>query len=381
MIKTTFLILLSLSLVGCFLLDEKPKPTKESALGERHIRYYADKTVTDLEVPPDLTKPDSKYALRLSDYVEDIQENTIDFFADDEIYNEKQNVASVVSDVTDVQIKRIGQVRWLVVDKKPEVVWNLARNFFKSHSFTIKKTDKQIGIMETDFLQNYPDIPDQSLGLIRSFLKNSIKARYTLPIVDRYKVRIESIENGNKTEVYFTLDSMEEVATKKGSEDENTIWQARPKDYSLETEMLYRFMLYLGSDRASAKEQIISDRKQKNIKVTLMEGVGGYAKLRFPLGKYETWESVGWALDELNINVEDEDIKESSFYINAVEDQDDSIISRMFSDPVKQSYQIIVKQIDSNTSEVIFSDLSEHNEQLTIDFSHKLLGDIAKKFQ
>jgi hypothetical protein len=30
-------------------------------------------------------------------------------------------------------------------------------------------------------------------------------------------------------------------------EDENTIWQARPKDQSLETEMLYRFMVYLGS--------------------------------------------------------------------------------------------------------------------------------------
>jgi hypothetical protein len=40
---------------------------------------------------------------------------------------------------------------------------------------------------------------------------------------------------------------MEEVITNAGGEDENTIWQARPKDQSLETEMLYRFTVYLGS--------------------------------------------------------------------------------------------------------------------------------------
>jgi hypothetical protein len=39
-----------------------------------------------------------------------------------------------------------------------------------------------------------------------------------------------------------------------------------------------------------------------------VKGVGGYAKLKFALGKHETWANVGWALDELNIDVEDKDI-------------------------------------------------------------------------
>jgi hypothetical protein len=33
-----------------------------------------------------------------------------------------------------------------------------------------------------------------------------------------------------------------------------------------------------------------------------VKGVGGYAKLKFALGKHETWANVGWALDELNID-------------------------------------------------------------------------------
>lgn len=372
------MILFTFSLIGCFSFGEKQNETKKNALGERNIQYYSNKTVTSLEVPPDLTKPDSQNAFKLSEYVANIQEDTISFSKDD-VANKK--AAGVVSGSANVKVKRIGQIRWLVVDKKPEAVWDLAKSFLKSHSFTIKKSDKNIGIMETDFLENHPEIPDQSLGLIRSMLKKAIKSRYVLPSIDKYRVRIEPIDGGKKTEVHFTLSSMEEVITKAGSEDANTIWQARPKDQSLETEMLYRFMLYLGSDHAIARAQITNANKQQATKVELMDGIGGYAKLKFALGKHETWENIAWALDELSIDIEDRDVKEGSFYVNVAKEKDQGILSYIFGDDaVKQSYQIIVKQIDSNTSEVIFNDLSENNQQETIKFSHKLLGDISKKF-
>jgi outer membrane protein assembly factor BamC len=41
--------------------------------------------------------------------------------------------------------------------------------------------------METDFLENHPEIPDQSVGLIRSMLKKAMKARYSLAIIDKYR--------------------------------------------------------------------------------------------------------------------------------------------------------------------------------------------------
>jgi outer membrane protein assembly factor BamC len=40
----------------------------------------------------------------------------------------------------------------------------------------------------------------------------------------------------------------------------------------------------------------------------------------------------------------------------------------------------MIKQIDSNLTEVYFNDLSEKNEQTTIDFSYEFLSDIAKQF-
>ena len=91
---------------------------------------------------------------------------------------------------------------------------------------------------------------------------------------------------------------------------------------------------------------------------------------------------MGWALDQLNIDVEDKDVKESSFYINVARTEDMGILSRIFGDAaVSKSFQIIVKQIDSSVTEVYFNDLSEENEQATIDFSYEFLGNIAKQFK
>ena len=375
MINKLLILLMALSLGGCISLDKEEE--KQAGLGERSINYYSDKTVTSLEIPPDLTKPSSQNAFKLSEYVS-VQEDTISFSEKD---NAIKEASSILRAPSNVEVKKAGERRWLVVDKKPDAVWNLSKSFFKSHGFSIKKTNKKIGIMETDYLESHAEIPDQSLGVIRSMLKKALKARYALPIVDKYRIRIEPTDNGNKSEVYLTLTSMVEVITGEGGEAENTIWQSQEKDQALETEMLYRLMTFLGSDHAIAREKIIAAKEDKNLAVSVADGVGGYAKLVFSLNQYDTWDNVGWALDQLEVDVEDKDVKEGSFYINVARTEDLGIFSRMFGDDaVKKSFQIIVKQTGTDKTEVYFNDLSEENEQATIDFSHEFLGNIAKQF-
>jgi len=375
MINKLSILLMTLSLGGCISLDKEEE--KQAGLGERSINYYSDKTVTSLEIPPDLTKPSSQNAFKLSEYVS-VQEDTISFSEKD---NAIKEASSILRAPSNVEVKKAGERRWLVVDKKPDAVWNLSKSFFKSHGFSIKKTNKKIGIMETDYLESHAEIPDQSLGVIRSMLKKALKARYALPIVDKYRIRIEPTDNGNKSEVYLTLTSMVEVITGEGGEAENTIWQSQEKDQDLETEMLYRLMTFLGSDHAIAREKIIAAKEEKNLAVSVADGVGGYAKLVFSLNQYDTWDNVGWALDQLEVDVEDKDVKEGSFYINVARTEDLGIFSRMFGDDaVKKSFQIIVKQTGTDKTEVYFNDLSEENEQATIDFSHEFLGNIAKQF-
>jgi outer membrane protein assembly factor BamC len=377
MIKTSLTALLSLSLVGCFSFEEKTQEPAQS-LGERDIKYYSNKTVSSLEIPPDLTKPSSQNAFKLENYVPNIQEDTISFSKKVEAIKE---ASSILRTPSNIEVKKSGDRRWLSVDKTPEAVWNLSKSFFKSNGFAIKKTNKKIGMMETDFLENQPVIPDRSLGVIRSMLKKAVAARYALPIVDKYRIRIEPMADGIKSEVYLYLTSMEEVLTKAGSDNENTIWQSRPKDQALETEMLYRLMTFLGSDHAVAREKITQAQDDKALTVKVVKGIGGYAKLTFSLGQYDTWDNMGWALHQLNTDIEDKDVKEGSFYISIARTEDQGIWSRMFGDDaIKKSFQIIVKQIDTGETEVYFNDLSEENEHATIDFSYEFLGSVAKQF-
>ena len=64
MIKKITTMVIALSLGGCFSMDNKEEE-KVLSLGERDIKYYSNKTVTSLEIPPDLTKPSSQNAFKL----------------------------------------------------------------------------------------------------------------------------------------------------------------------------------------------------------------------------------------------------------------------------------------------------------------------------
>lgn len=376
MLNVLKIIALTIFLNGCFSLGDKEENTS-TELGQKNINYYADKTVSSLEIPPDLTKPSSENALKLSEYVNDIEEDVISFSDKDKNLGK----TNIMVKSANIEVIKSGNRKWLVVNKKPEVVWGLSKSFLKSNNFNIKKINKKIGLMETDFLENKADIPGQSLGVIRSMFKKAFKARYALPTVDKYRIRIEPIKNGNSSEVYLSLSSMEEVVTNQGSDSENTIWQSKVKDQTLEDEMLYRLMVYLGSDSTVAREKILTTKKQQKINVELLKGIGGYAKLQFSLNKDETWESVGWALDELKIDIEDKDVKENSYYVYIAKESEKGIWSKLFGDDaIRQSFRILVKQIAPNTTEVYFNDLSEKNEQSSIDFSYDFLGRIAKLF-
>ena len=378
MLNKLSIIFLALSLGSCSLFGDDEKKTTTD-LGKKDIQYYSNKTLSSLEVPPDLTKPNSENSFQLSEYVSGIQEDTITFSKKDKPIKEASDILRIP---TNIQVKKSANYRWLLVDKKPEVVWGLTRIFLKSNGFVIKKSNKKTGFMETDFLENRPDIPNQSLGVIRSMLKDIISARYVLPIIDKYRVRIEPTDNPNQSEVFLYLTSMEEVATRNQStQSENTTWQPRAKDEALETEMLYRLMTFLGSDHLAAKENITKAKEDGKIKVSLEKSINGYAKLIIPLSKYDTWRYIGWAFDQLDINIEDKDIKEGSFYIDSAITADIGFFSRLFGDDaIKKSFQILLKQAGPNITEVYFNDLSEKNEQATIDFSHEFLAKIAQQF-
>ena len=329
-------------------------PIKKVNLGGRIVNYQGDDTIDSLVIPPDLTKPNSQGL-----FVENLG-------VTDKGYK--------VTEVKNVEVRRDAYRRWLLVDMPPSEVWSLSKEFFRSFGFNIEKENQKIGILETDYLEIDTKVPDKSLGAIRAMLSKTLKTQYGLPIADKYRIRIESLDDPNQSEVYLTLTSIGEVV--KG---EQRLWQSREKDVELETEMLLNLMVFLGSDRSEAINKIQASNERPESPVSVVKSESGYATLVFPYNKKQAWSYLGWALDELYVDIEDRDAIDGSYYIKVTDEK--GFFSKLLSTvSPTQTYQLIVKQLDESHSQVIFVDLSEENEQDTIDYSFDFFNQLATKF-
>jgi len=345
------IIFISVLTVSC---SKSSDPSKKIGIGSRTISYQSDKKVGSLMIPPDLTQP-----------------NIQGVFAE-EIRITKDSEAQ--TELVNVEVARDNYRRWLIVDKPQSEVWALTKEFFRSYNFKIEKENQQIGIFETDYLEIETKVPDKSLGMIRAALSKALKTQYGLPIADKYRVRIEAANDPNKTEVYLTLSSIGEVVS-----GTLRLWQPREKDIEIETEMLLTLMVFIGSNESDAISKILNVEKEKQESVYVRELKESFATLVFPYNKKQTWSYLGWALDELNIDIEDRDPLEGSYYINI------STSVGFFSGLLNtvsngKTYKLTVREKDASITEVIFVDLTEENKLNTINYSYEFFNEIASKF-
>jgi len=329
-------------------------PVKKIGLGSRVVNYQADEKIESLVIPPDLTEPNSQ-----GEFIGAVEINS-----DVDIIKGTQNI----------KVMRDKYRRWLLIDKPSSEVWLLTKEFFRSYNFKIEKENQEIGIFETEYLEIETKVPDKSLGAIRTALSKALKTQYGLPIADKYRIRIEPSENPNKSEIYLTLSSIGEVI-----DGAQRFWQPREKDVELETEMLLKLMVFLGNDRAEAISKMQSNIVTGKTNVAVINSESGYATLVFPYDKKQSWNFLGWALDELSIDVEDRDPLESSYFIKATHNK--GFFSKIFNSiGSERTYQLIIKETSDSQTYVIFVDINEENDLESIGYSSELFNKIASKF-
>ena len=345
-----FIIFFSLFLASCTKVVD---PAKKIGLGIRSVNYQADENVDSLVIPPDLTFPSAQ-----GEFIEIIESD--------------KNIGALDNTINS-KVQRDQYRRWLVVDVSTTDAWSLSKEFLRSAGFVIEKENKKIGLMETNYLEMSTNVPDKSLGLIRSTLSKALQTQYGLPVADKYRIRIEPTNKPNQSEIYLTLSSIGEVIS--GSQ---RVWQPREKDVELEMEMLLSLMIFIGNDKNESIDQIANKLLSKSEKPMLELTEDGYSIIVFPYEKKQTWSLLGWALDELNIDIDDRDPIDGSYFINAT--LDDSFISKILSKgSASKKFQLVLVE-ETSLTKVFFVDLSEENNEKTVSYSSELFTQIASKF-
>ena len=138
-------------------------------------------------------------------------------------------------------------------------------------------------------------------------------------------------------------------------------------------------MIFLGNDQSDAITKIQSSNNESSANISVLISESGYATLLFPFEKMESWRLLGWALDELSVDIDDRDQTEGSYFINVTPNK--GFFSNLLATAsITKTYQLILKEDTNSQTRVIFVDLGEENNEKTISYSAELFNQIASKF-
>jgi len=303
------------------------------------IDYKSATKAPTLEVPPDLSQltRDSRYNVPGGV----VSANALQAGQSAQTPTAAQ---TVVSNVGDVRIERVGNERWLVIQRPADKLWDPVREFWLENGFVLVQDDAKLGIMETDWAENRAKLPQD---MIRAALGKVFDSLYSTGERDKFRTRLERKPDGG-TEIYVTHRGMVEVYA--AQDRDSTAWQPRPADTELETEFLRRMMVKLGLTQEQSQAAAASVRAAPVAPSARMDTVNNVPVVLLDEGFDRAWRRVGLALDRTGFTVEDRDRSRGIYYVRYVSPEEQKakgFFGRIFSQgseaPAPVKYQVQVR--------------------------------------
>ena len=182
-----------------------------------------------------------------------------------------------------IHLVRSGCQRWLVMQAKPQKVWDLALAFMKKQGLSAVDESRREGIIDSTWHAVEP---------------YAAPANATTPRVlgarAAYRFRIERGMQPGNTELYISRRGVYEVATRDGN-----VWESAPPDPEAEARMLSAFMVYAGAaapaTAATPPTASLQVDAQGNTVLTFQDSLdNGWRRLGLAL------ERTGWLIRDRN---------------------------------------------------------------------------------
>lgn len=201
------------------------------------VAYRGAESERPLEMPPELTRPESPGAASMPAY--DPGER-------------------VLPEFRDIELVRAGPSSWLEIrGAGPEDVWPQVQAFLRSEGLEVRVERPEMGLIETDWAQRF-DAP--SRGGITGLLDN-VLGRGDTGIRDRYQFRLERMAGGTGTRVFVSHWIAEDRPRSSAArrDHEGFEWDMRGGDPAVITEMQRRLLLYVGLREERAARIVATD--------------------------------------------------------------------------------------------------------------------------
>ena len=293
-----------------------------------------------LEVPPDLTRPESSAQLAIpargaANYRD---------YARGQRASLPRNVLLPKSD--DVTLHRDGELRWLTVRVEPASLWPSMLSFVGKEGYQVAREDIRTGLIETQWKESGMVIGE---SVTRSLFANLINPEREPGQRSRLRIRLEPGANEGTTDVYLTRESQIEVAR-----DDKMVWENRSDAADLEAGTLMRLMVYLGQPEAEAAVKLAA-ATGSGLRAEFHPGDAGNPYLVLGEQGDRAWRLVGVALDRVGVAIEGRDRAAGIYsirYTDAGEEKQKGLLSRLFApdrEPEEKRLDIRLETVDDRT--------------------------------
>lgn len=284
-----FLLLAAISLSAC------------STTSEFKGVYEGAKTTNPLQVPPDLSQPES--GTDISDPITSFSGYSQSLNSDDQ--------GQVLQFHEGMRFVRDGSLFWLEIKDSPNNVWYSLRQFFNQLGFKVTVQQPSLGLMQTDWKEN-------RAGRANNWFTKFLGKLYSAGTLDSYRAHLEYDDQNKITRVFISLEGVREINgdDSRQAQDSGAKWISRPADPALEQETLMRYMAFRGMGVKQA-QQVVAQTKEV-IRATLKQTADGEV-LQYNDGFARVWRLAGIALDRIGVSVDDRNRSAGVYYIQLPE--------------------------------------------------------------
>ena len=292
--------------------------------------YVNSSKAEKLQLPPDLSEYETSDAYNVpgaatsyTDY-ENQRNRTIE-------------KVELLKDPDGIKLVKSGNFRWLIVNKSPDKIWPHLEDFWYEQGFNMKKTNRRLGIMETEWTT--PENIEEELGIADTF-DSWLDSLSGDDEKTKFRTRLENGSQANSTEIFIShrkrdgvnTEAMEAIArARQGTYDPSTVYsipeyksddekkesvpsgdiELTEVDMQINAEIMRRLLVFLGMQDLEAKKTI--EKPQVIVKAKLINSNGKSIELYEPFDR--SWRRVSIALDMIGFLTEDRDRSKGLYYV------------------------------------------------------------------
>ncbi|MBQ74503.1 MAG: hypothetical protein CMQ20_05685 [Gammaproteobacteria bacterium] len=227
--------------------------------------------------------------------------------------------------VEPIVIKKLGDDRWIFLDMPPAAIWPKVVQFWEANNLLVEDMDPGTGILTSRWLPARDGTPEE---IFSSLKQGDVFSNSTGVGSHKFRLRVEPGIRTGSTEIYLEHRAVEQDAPFRVDQLE---WDGNSDNLELEGEILTVMAYYLGENVSQGTVSLLATGIQESRSQLIPDRERPVLKYRLDFNR--AWATVGNALENARVSIEDLDRTSANYYVyySSEHSPDPGFFKRVFS--------------------------------------------------